>query len=124
MAHADEIRGEHSHILCISALLFAGWEVAEPRTPEVYDLIARRPGEKHWKTIQVKTASVRPDKQNSIIIDARRSRNRRSDPYLPEEIDYMAGVHEGRVYLVPCTGQQQYWANPKTIGKWEVYDTA
>lgn len=99
-----------------TALLAAGFEVAEPVAPEVYDLIIRNPKTGEYKRVQVKTVRVRDDRDGALVLYARKSNG---EPYTTEETDLFAGVHGNDVYIFPCRGISEYWVNPDDAAdKW------
>lgn len=102
----------------MTALLANGWEVAEPVAPEPYDLVARPPEQNDWIRIQVRTAHVRKDRDNAIVVYGRKNGGK---PFTPNDCDYIAGVHGDTVYLFECTGLTEYWATETTAReKWTV----
>lgn len=114
-AKKSTVVGRCSELLAITALLRNGWIVAEPTTPEPYDLVARDPQTGGWKTVQVKTIFRRPDR-NSLVVQARRG-DRTS--YGTEEVDLFAGVLDGRVFLFENRGLTEYWVTLDTLSeKW------
>ena len=116
MAHRKIQKGAHSQLICATALIANGWEVAEPLVTEAYDLVAKPPNSDEWKQIQVKTAKVRADRGNAVVVAGTKNNG---SPYTENEVDYMAGVMEnGDVYIFECRGLKEYWATPNTIAKW------
>lgn len=118
MANATTIKGRNSELTVMTALLANGWEVAEPVAPESYDLVARAPDAADWVRIQVRTANVRRDRDNAIVVSGRKKDGR---PFTSEDCEYLAGVLDDTVYLIECTGQTEYWATETTAReKWLV----
>lgn len=117
MAPQNITVGKRSELLAASALLSNGYEgVAYPITDEPYDIIARNPITKTFETFQVKTARIREDKGNAIVIYAKKGDG---TAYTREEIDYILGVIGDDVYLIENRGIGEYWASPRNISqKW------
>lgn len=120
MAYESSNRGTHSELIAMTALLAAGYEVADPVASEVYDLVAKEPETGEWRTFQVKSLRYRADKGGEgggyYVLNGTRNSG---ETYGPDEVDYMIGVLDGACYLVPCTGQTEYWASAGAIdGKW------
>jgi hypothetical protein len=114
MAHATQVKGEVSQLTTAIALLSNGWEVAKPYVDEAYDLVAKDPISKEFKTIQVKTIRRREDKGNEMVI---KGVNGNKEPYTPDICHYMAGVEGDTVYLTECTGIKEYWASDASAAK-------
>lgn len=124
MANESTNKGTHSELRVATALLANGYEVSKPFAPEVYDLSARDPRTGEHFRVQVKTARYRErdNRQPAYVIDARKGNG---EPYTPEDTEYIAGVTEDAVYLIPNTGQIEYWARPDLIdAKWTKLETA
>lgn len=114
MAHETQITGALSEITAKRALMALGWETAQPDIAEVYDLVARDPISREWKTIQVKTLRVREDRDNALVIYGRKGNGQ---PYSPAECDYIIGVDGQRAFMFECTGQAEYWATETSASK-------
>lgn len=111
-----------SELTTESVLLSRKWEVSRPILDEKYDILVREPGtpSSDFKRVQIKTIRRRVDRGNEMVIYAT---NGRGVPYVPEDIDYLAGVEGTSVYLVECTGLQEYWASDETAAKkWRRFD--
>lgn len=123
MAHATQITGRVSELTVERALLSRGWEVSLPILNEVYDLVVREPGTptSEFKRVQVKTIRRRVDRNNEMIIYAT---NGRGDPYIEEDVDFLAGVEGSTIYLVPCTGLKEYWTSDEAAPRkgWRRFD--
>jgi hypothetical protein len=105
-----------------SALLSRGFEVSRPILDEKYDILIREPGaaSSDFKRVQIKTIRRRIDRNNEMVIYAT---NGRGVPYATEDVDYIAGVEGTSVYLVDCTGLQEYWATDEAAArKWRRYN--
>jgi hypothetical protein len=113
LAHETQITGKLSELTAAKALMSVGWEVAEPTVPEVYDLVGRDPLNGKFARFQVKTVRNREDR-GSLVIYARKGNG---EPYSPEDVDYILGVHGDKVYLTECTGQAEYWSVEATASK-------
>lgn len=115
-AKKSTVVGRCSELLAITALLRNGWIVAEPTTPEPYDLVARDPQTGGWKTVQVKTVLSRTDR-NSFVVKAKKGNG---TAYRSDEIDLFAAVLDGsRVFLFENRGLSEYWVSPDTLReKW------
>lgn len=107
MAHETTVKGGCSELRVALALLNLGWEVANSFIPEVYDLVARDPINKQWYTIQVKTIRVRHDRDDALVVQAKKGNG---EAYTKDDCDYIAGVEGDRVFMFECAGQREYWA--------------
>lgn len=107
MAHQTQVVGKLSEMTAARALLNLGWEVAQPLCPEVYDLVAKDPVSGAFKTVQVKTLHVRPDRNNALVVFARKGNGQ---PYSPDECDYILAVDGDRAFMFECTGNGEYWS--------------
>lgn len=116
MAHETQILGKVSEITAALALIANGWEVAEPVMAEEYDLVAKDPIDKKWRTFQVKSLRRRSDRNNEMVIVGRKNNG---GTYQPSEVDYMLGVDTVNdvVYMVECSGLSEYWASESTAAK-------
>lgn len=116
MAHETQILGKVSEITAALALIANGWEVAEPVMAEEYDLVAKDPIDKKWRTFQVKSLRRRSDRNNEMVIVGRKNNG---GTYQPSEVDYMLGVDTVNdvVYMVECSGLSEYWASEATAAK-------
>ena len=116
MASESTNIGTHSELRVMTALLANGYEVSKPIAPEPYDLTVRDPRSGEHFRVQVKTARVREDRDGAIVVTARKSNGQ---TYTREECDYLAGVTEDAVYLIPNVEQTEYWAKPDLVdAKW------
>ncbi|UYZ12173.1 group I intron-associated PD-(D/E)XK endonuclease [Brevibacillus sp. WF146] len=119
MASNTNKRGTHAELVAMTALLAAGYEVAEPVAAETYDLVAKEPGTGEWRTFQVKTLRYRDDKGGAGGYYVLNGTRNNGETYEPGAVDYMIGVLGNVCYLVECTGQSEYWAAADAIdGKW------
>ncbi len=119
MAYESSNRGTHSELIAMTALLAAGYEVADPVAAEVYDLVAKEPETGEWRTFQVKSLRYRADKGGDGGYYVLNGTRNSGETYGPGEVDYMIGVLDDACYLVPCTGQTEYWAAAGAIDeKW------
>lgn len=90
-----------------------GWTVATTDTDESFDIVARDPVSREWKTFQVKTINVRTDRRSDLVVSGRKGNG---DPYTLAEADYFIGVlgaEDGAlpvVYMFENAGQSEYWA--------------
>jgi hypothetical protein len=110
---ADSItRGRISEYVAINALLNNGWEVCEPCVTKAYDLLAKPPNEDKWYRVQVKTAFERTDRNNDIVVFAKRSGGR---TYTKEDTDLFVGVLGDKCYLFENTGVTEYWCSQRQI---------
>jgi len=116
LAHETQILGKVSEITAALALIANGWEVAEPVMAEEYDLVAKDPIDKKWRTFQVKSLRRRSDRNNEMVIVGRKNNG---GTYQPSEVDYMLGVDTVNdvVYMVECSGLSEYWASESTAAK-------
>lgn len=119
MASETGTIGTHAELIAMTALLAAGYEVAEPVAAESYDLVAKEPGTGVWRTFQVKTLRYRDDKGGDGGYYVLNGTRNNGVAYGPPDVDYMIGVAGDACYLVPCTGQSEYWAAAGAIDeKW------
>jgi hypothetical protein len=88
-----------------------GWEVAKPLIDEVYDFLARDPINGKAHRIQVKTLRIRADRDNALVIYARKGNGK---PYTKEEVDYIVGVDGNRAFMFECVGHAEYWSTEQT----------
>lgn len=114
MAHTTQILGKVSEITATLALIANGYEVSQPVMAEEYDLVAKDPVNKQWKTFQVKSLRKRTDRNNEMVIIGRKNNG---VAYQPSEVDYMLGVDGDTVYMVECSGLMEYWASEATASK-------
>jgi 16S rRNA G1207 methylase RsmC len=114
MAHGTVVTGRYSELMAMSALMANGWIVAEPTAPESFDLVARCPKTRKWKTIQVKTARVRTDRNGEIVVIAKKGNGKH---YTADEADLFCGVLGNKVYLFENRGLAEYWVTPDTVNK-------
>ncbi|WP_232696138.1 hypothetical protein [Brevibacillus daliensis] len=120
MAHHTNNIGAHSESLAVTALLANGYEVSEPKAPEVYDLVARHPITREWKTYQVKTVRKREDRGYLVVCGSRNN----GEVYTKGDADYLIGVLDGDVYLIENRELSEYWVTPDNINeKWRKLST-
>jgi hypothetical protein len=119
MASNTNKRGTHAELVAMTALLAAGYEVAEPVATEPYDLVAKEPDTGEWRTFQVKTLRYRDDKGGAGGYYVLNGTRNNGATYGPPDVNYMIGVLGNVCYLVECTGQYEYWAAADEIDrKW------
>jgi hypothetical protein len=112
MAHGTQITGAISELVAAKALMEGmGWEVAKPLVPEVYDYLARDPISGDAFRVQVKTLRIRADRDNALVVFARKGNGK---PYSPSECDYIVAVDKNRAFMFECTGQSEYWSTEQT----------
>ncbi|MFZ7945706.1 hypothetical protein [Neobacillus sp. 19] len=115
MAHETQITGAISELTAAKALMEGmGWEVSKPLVPEVYDFLARDPANGKAYRIQVKTLRIRADRDNALVIYARKGNGK---PYTKEEIDYIVGVDGNRAFMFECENLSEYWSTEQTAKK-------
>ena len=115
MAHSTQITGAVSELTAAKLLMETmGYEVAKPLVDEVYDLLARDPANGKSIRIQVKTLRVRTDRDNALVIYAKKGNGK---PYTPDEVDYIVGVQNNRAFMFECTGLTEYWSTEQTAKK-------
>jgi len=91
-----------------------GYEVAKPLVPEVYDFLARDPLNGESYRIQVKTLRIRSDRDNALVVYAKRGDGK---PYTKEDVDYIVGVDGNRAFMFECEGHSEYWSTEQTAKK-------
>lgn len=91
-----------------------GYEVAKPIVAEVYDYLARDPLNSETYRIQVKTLRIRTDRDNALVVYARKGNGQ---PYTPDEVDYIVGVDGDRAFMFDCEGLTEYWSTEQTAKK-------
>ena len=91
-----------------------GYEVAEPVVAEPYDLLFRKKDDKRTYRAQVKTCRVRDDREDAIIVYAKKNNG---DVYTKKDCDYIIGVLDDDVYIFDCRGIGEYWVTENTIKK-------
>ena len=91
-----------------------GWEVAKPLIDEVYDFLARDPINGKAYRIQVKTLRIRADRDNALVVYARKGNG---NAYTKDEVDYIVGVDGNRAFMFECTGLSEYWSTETTAKK-------
>jgi hypothetical protein len=121
IAHGTIAKGRYSELLAQTALLANGWTVAEPITPEPYDIIARNPKNGRWVSFQVKTARIRDDRKGEIVVYAKKNNGK---AYTLEETDFFIGVLGQDVYMFKNRGIGEYWVKPNMVErKWRKLTT-
>jgi hypothetical protein len=112
MAHETQITGAISELIAAKLMMESlGYEVAKPLVPEVYDFLARDPANGKAYRIQVKTLRVRTDRDNALVIYAKKGNGQ---AYTPEECDYIIGVDGNRAFMFECVGLGEYWSTEQT----------
>lgn len=111
-AHETQVVGRISELKAITALMANGYEVAEPVVAEPYDLLIRREGDKKTYRVQVKTCRVREDRDNAIVVYAKRNNG---EPYTLDDCEYIIGVLDNDVYIFECRGVGEYWVTSESI---------
>jgi len=114
MAHETQVTGKVSEMTAARALLANGWEVADPVVAEVYDLVAKDPANGEWYTVQIKTLRKRSDRNNELVVYARKGNGQ---PYQPQDCDYIIGVDGDTAYMFECRGISEYWSSEATAKK-------
>lgn len=93
-----------------------GYEVSKPLVPEVYDLLARDPVNGAFYRIQVKTLRIRADRDNALVVYARKGNG---EAYTTDEVDYIIGVDGGRAFMFDCEGLKEYWSTEQSaLTRW------
>lgn len=105
MAHSTATTGSVSEQLAIAILMRNGWDVSIPVAVESYDLTAKDPDTGNVCYMQVKTAKVRKDRDNSLVFRGYKSNGK---VYTKDEVDYIIGVYGTEIYLIPNDEQQEY----------------
>ena len=106
-------KGITTEIYVAAYLLERGYNVSQPFCQDSkYDLIVDVNNK--LLRLQVKTARLNPDTNNSILFNCRsttkNSKTNKSRYYEPDEIDYFATYWKGQVYLVPveeCSSEKR-----------------
>jgi hypothetical protein len=112
MAHETQITGAISELTAAKLMMESqGWEVAKPLIAEVYDFLARDPINGKAHRIQVKTLRIRADRDNALVVYARKGNGK---PYTKEEVDYIVGVDGNRAFMFECVGHAEYWSTEQT----------
>jgi hypothetical protein len=120
MAYITEVVGKYSECIARAALMANGWEaVSKSETDESFDMIARDPLTKEWKTFQCKTIRKRSDRNNELVVYAR---NGKGNAYEQSDTDYIIGVlgEDGelpRVWFFENRGIGEYWATEARAGQ-------
>lgn len=115
MAHQTQVTGAISELTAAKALMEGlGYEVSRPLVAEVYDLLARDPANNEYYRVQVKTLRIRADRDNALVVFARKGNGQ---PYSPDECDYILAVDGNRAFMFECTGQAEYWATETSASK-------
>ena len=115
MAHHTLITGAVSELVAAKALMEGlGYEVSKPIVPEVYDLLARDPKNGAVYRVQVKTLRIRQDRDNALVVVARKGNGK---PYTTEDADFIIGVDGSRAFMFECTGLAEYWSPEQTAKK-------
>jgi hypothetical protein len=91
-----------------------GYEVAKPLVDEVYDFLARDPVNGKAYRIQVKTLRIRADRDNALVVMARKGNG---NAYTKDEVDYIIGVDGNRAFMFECVGHAEYWSTEQTAKK-------
>ncbi|QIG62573.1 hypothetical protein [Sporosarcina phage Lietuvens] len=107
-AHYTQITGAVSELTAASLLMTElGYEVSKPLVDESYDLLARDPVTGTFVRIQVKTLRIRTDRDNALVVYARKGNGQ---AYTPDEVDMIMGVSDNHAYMFECTGLSEYWS--------------
>lgn len=115
MAHETQITGAISELMAAKLMMESlGYEVAKPLVPEVYDYLARDPANGQAYRVQVKTLRIRTDRDNALVIYAKKGNGK---AYTPDEVDLIVGVHGNRAFMFECTGLTEYWSTEQTAKK-------
>ena len=115
MAHETQITGAISELVAAKLMMETlGYEVARPLCPEVYDFLARDPVNGKAHRVQVKTLRIRTDRDNQLVVYAKKGNGK---PYTPEEVDLIIGVDGNRAFMFECTGLTEYWSTEQTAKK-------
>lgn len=123
MAHVNERVGTYAELIAEAALLASGYiGVGKPTTAEYYDLSAIDPLTKKHVTFQVKTLKRREERDNNLVLFAKRGNGERYSE--DESADYYIGVliDDGvfpRVFAMEDRGISEYWAKEtKASERW------
>ena len=115
MAHESMVTGAISELTAAKLLMESlGYEVAKPLCPEVYNLLARDPADGKAYRIQVKTLRIRTDRDNALVVYAKKGNGK---PYTKEDCDYIVGVNGNRAFMFECEGLGEYWSTEQTAKK-------
>ncbi|MEH7521724.1 hypothetical protein V7149_00355 [Bacillus sp. JJ1503] len=115
MAHETQIIGAISELTAATRMMETlGWEVAKPLVPEVYDFLARDPANGQSYRVQVKTLRIRADRDNALVVYARKGNGQ---PYTADDCDYIIGVDGTRAFMFECVGHAEYWSTEQTAKK-------
>jgi hypothetical protein len=115
MAHESMVTGAISELTAAKLLMESlGYEVAKPLCPEVYDFLARDPADGKAYRIQVKTLRIRTDRDNALVVYAKKGNGK---PYTKEDCDYIVGVNGNRAFMFECEGLGEYWSTEQTAKK-------
>jgi hypothetical protein len=111
VAHWTENVGKHAELIARTALLANGWITGKTDTDEAFDIVARDPVSREWRTFQVKCIRQRHDRGGDLVVNAKKSNG---EPYTLSDADYIVGVlgAEGappRVYMFENRGLGEYW---------------
>lgn len=113
-AHETQVRGVISELTATRALLANGWEVSAPAVDESYDLVAKDPITKEWRTFQIKTIRRRTDRNNEMVVYATKGNGQAYDP---TDCDYIVGIEEEDVYVFENIGMKEYWRTDASAAK-------
>ncbi|MEH6941639.1 hypothetical protein [Bacillus sp. JJ722] len=115
MGHYTQITGAVSELTAAKALMEGlNYEVSFPIVKEVYDLLARDPANSEIYRIQVKTLHIRPDRNDALVVFARKGNGQ---PYSPSECDFIVAVDGNRAFMFECEGKGEYWATEASASK-------
>ncbi|MBX6362048.1 MAG: hypothetical protein IRZ03_18485 [Acidobacterium ailaaui] len=118
MAHITEQTGRKSELIAEQRLIENGYVVHEPVTREPYDLLVEDPVSGRFFKAQVKTVHIRPDRDHALVVMAKRTGG---DRYSTDDVDWIIGVDGNDVYIIPHTGQSEYWATPTSAAvRWHL----
>ena len=91
-----------------------GYEVSKPLVDEAYDLLARDPANGRYIRAQVKTLRIREDRDNALVVVARKGNGQ---AYTPDEVDVIIGVDGNRAFMFECDGKTEYWSTEQSAKK-------
>jgi hypothetical protein len=117
MAHETQILGAISELEAAKAMMKTlGWEVAKPLVPERYDFLARDPVNGVSYRVQVKTMRIRKDRDNALVVIARKGNG---EPYTRDDCDYIIGIDHvhNRAFMFECEGLSEYWSTEQSAKK-------
>ena len=112
MAYQTLVTGAISELVAAKALMEGlGYEVSRPLVPEVYDLLARDPEKNKYLRVQVKTLRIRDDRDNALVVYARKGNGK---AYTRDEVDFIVAVDGNRAFMFECEGLTEYWSTEQS----------